>query len=139
MNPVELWLANPIFASAGPEACEDLVLRYPSTRHAPGDRIVTAGEPLTHLHVLLDGAVRVYHQNPDGLEVTVKLLRAPVVYGDIEIFHDLPFLECVGAVGEALVARFPVAEYDAFLDRYPAAMWRRCSRIAEGCSSRKRS
>jgi len=122
VNEVELWLGNPIFASAGPEVCEALVERYPARRHAPGEKIVTAGEAIEHLHVLLDGAVRVYHQNPDGLEITVKLLRAPVVYGDIELFHDLPFLECVGAIDEALIARIPRADYDELLDRHPAAM-----------------
>jgi CRP/FNR family transcriptional regulator, cyclic AMP receptor protein len=84
--------------------------------------VVSAGEPLEHLHVLLDGSVRVFHQNPDGLEVTVKLLRAPVVYGDIELFHGLPFLENVAALEDTQIARFPRADYDRFLDQHPAAM-----------------
>src|SRR5262245_32967635 len=102
-----LWMQNPIFAAAGKDACAMLPRFYPAERFAPGARVVSAGEPLDHLHVLLDGSVRVFHQNPDGLEVTVKLLRAPVVYGDIELFHGLPFLECVAALEEARIARIP--------------------------------
>jgi CRP-like cAMP-binding protein len=121
-SELDLWLRNPIFAAAGRDACAMLSRFYPAEHHPPEASVVVAGQPHQHLHVLLDGSVRVFHQNPDGLELTVKLLRAPVVYGDIELFHDLPFLENVAAVEPALIARIPRADYDRFLDEYPAAM-----------------
>jgi CRP/FNR family transcriptional regulator, cyclic AMP receptor protein len=118
----DLWLRNPIFAAAGSEACAQLAERYPAKRYGPERNVVTSGQALEHLHVLLEGCVRVYHQTPDGLELTVKLLRAPVVYGDLEMFHDLPFLESVATVEDSTIARIPCDDYDAFLDSYPAAM-----------------
>jgi CRP-like cAMP-binding protein len=129
-SELELWLANPIFAAAGRDACTMLSRFYPAERHQPEARVVNSGQPHQHLHVLLDGSVRVFHQNPDGLELTVKLLRAPVVYGDIELFHDLPFLENVAAVESALIARIPHADYDRFLDEHPAAMREHLRHIA---------
>jgi CRP-like cAMP-binding protein len=121
-DELELWMRNPIFAAAGRDACSMLARFYPAEEHAPGAQLVTAGQPIDHLHVLLAGSVRVFHQNPDGLELTVKLFRAPVVYGDIELFNQLPFLENVAALDRATIARFPRADYDRFLDEHPAAM-----------------
>ncbi len=122
LSPEAAWLENPIFAAAGEAVCAELATRYPGRRCTSGVEIVRAGEGLDHLHVLLEGSVRVYHQTPDGLEVTVKLLRAPVVYGDIELFHELPFLESVAAIDRAVVARIPRDEYDRFLDEHPASL-----------------
>jgi CRP-like cAMP-binding protein len=123
VDATALWLKNPIFATAGNKACAMLAERYPAKRHRAGAQIVASGALVEHLHVLLDGCVRVYHQNPDGLEVTVKLLRTPCVYGDIELFHDLPFLERVAAVDDSLIARIPRAEYEAFLRANPWTMF----------------
>lgn len=130
MDATALWLKNPIFATAGRDACLELAERYAARRHRAGAHVVGAGALVEHLHVVLDGCVRVYHQNEGGLEVTVKLLRAPCVYGDIELFHNLPFLERVAAVDDSLIARIPRAEYERFLRTHAAAMFEHLRHMA---------
>jgi CRP/FNR family cyclic AMP-dependent transcriptional regulator len=130
VGDLDLWMGNPIFAAAGRDACTMLARFYPAETFAAGAHVVSSGEPLEHLHVLLEGAVRVYHKNPDGLELTVKLLRTPVVYGDIELFHDLPFLENVAAVEKSTIARIPRGDYERFLDEHPSAMREHLRHIA---------
>ncbi|MCC6751271.1 MAG: cyclic nucleotide-binding domain-containing protein [Deltaproteobacteria bacterium] len=130
MSLQTLWLQNPIFAAAGAKACAQLAQRCPPLEHGAGRPVVRAGEPADHLHVVLSGTVRVFHRSPDGRELVVKLLRAPVAFGEMELLHHLAFLESVDALDDALIARIPEAVYLEFLLAHPAAMLEQLRAVA---------
>lgn len=125
-----LWQQNPIFSAAGDEACADFARRYPSTRHEPDVVVARVGDSADELRVLLAGTVRIFHETADGRQTMVKLMRAPNVFGDIELLHGLDFLENVAAVDAIRLARIPAADYQAFLDRHPAATKRHLEHVA---------
>lgn len=57
--------------------------------------ILKEGEPANQAYCLLSGAVRVYHRSANGNEVTVKLFRAPALFGEMEVLAGRPFMEYV--------------------------------------------
>lgn len=125
-----LWQQNPIFAAGGLAACALFGVRYPGVDHQPGALLLEAGAAPEYLHVLLSGTVRIFHRAPDGREAVVKLMRAPAVFGDIEILCGTRMLESVSAVDEVCVARIPSAEYLEFLQRHPAAVMEHLRHLA---------
>ncbi len=125
-----LWQQNPIFAAGGPAICALFGARYPALDHQAGTLLLDTGEAPEYLHVLLSGTVRIFHRAPDGREAVVKLMRAPAVFGDIELLCGTRLLESVSAVDEVCVARIPSAEYLEFLQRHPAAVMEHLRHLA---------
>jgi CRP/FNR family transcriptional regulator len=119
---VSLWLRNPMFAAGGAELCARLAVDFPARRYAPGEAVVADGDPARGQGVVLSGMVRVFQRAVDGREQVVKLLMAPATFGEMELVHDLPFLEHVAAVSEALIAEIPLADYLQLLADNPAMM-----------------
>jgi len=117
---VGLWLRNPIFAAAGREACEELARRFPAQTHPAATLLVTEGSPPCLL-VLLSGVARVLHRTADGRDATVRLARAPMIFGDAPLLHRAPFLEDVAAVDEVQVATLPPEVCEELLAAHPAA------------------
>ncbi len=118
-----LWRENPIFAAVDEPALRELSARCPAEEIPARAMILEAGAPVAALHVVLTGTVRVFHRSADGREAVVKLLRAPSVFAELELFHDLPMLECVDTVDDVRLARVPGPEYIALIHRFPAAMY----------------
>jgi CRP-like cAMP-binding protein len=120
MTIVDEWIANPIFAALGEAACRELAEAYPPRRFAPRTVLASEGDPPA-LHVLFSGTVRIYHRGRDGKETTVKLSRAPMVYGDIETVGNVPFLESVAAIDEVRLSIISGARYRELLEERPGA------------------
>ena len=114
-----LWMGNPIFAAGGEALCEHLASRYPAKRVRPGTGLSRTGS-MADVSVLLAGSVRVFNRSPEGLEATVKLLRAPCLFGDFEVFHNLPTFSWAAAIDDVTVARIPRADFLVLLDEHPS-------------------
>ncbi len=121
-SELDLWLQNPIFAAMGKDACQVLVQRYAGVEFKAKSVVACCGQAADRLFILLDGNARIFHQTADGREAIVKLLRAPMVFGDIELFHNIPLLENVAAQSDILLSTIPVADYLELLEQYPKAM-----------------
>lgn len=118
----ELWQRNPIFAAAGEEACRELCRRYPSGSRDAGEVLVRLGDPAERVFVVLEGTVRIYQQAADGREVLVKLLRAPCVFGDLELLAGLDMIKHVAALDRVTLAEIPAGDYVTLLLDHPRAM-----------------
>lgn len=116
-----LWRQNPIFRDVSASDLARIRDAFPSVDYPSKTLIAGTGTPCGALHVLLSGTVRVFHRTLDGREVTVKLLRAPNVFGEIELFHDLDWLECVEALDDVVIAKIPKSDYLDFLMAHPRA------------------
>jgi CRP-like cAMP-binding protein len=125
-----LWRQNPIFAAIEPGILTELVARYRDETLQPRTLILESGAEVEHLYVVLSGTVRVFHRSPDGREAVVKLLRAPAVFAELELLHDLRMLESVDTIDEVRLARIPGQEYIELLHRYPEAMFAHLKHLA---------
>jgi CRP/FNR family cyclic AMP-dependent transcriptional regulator len=64
---------------------EELARRNPDTRLEPGEIFFTPEEDLERLYVLKEGRVRVYKTGPEGQEVTLEVVRAGSVFGEMAL------------------------------------------------------
>lgn len=72
--------------------------------------MLRAGEPAAAIHLLVEGATRVYYPaRKDRAEITVKLFWAPAAFGDAESILRTQWAECVEALtpGRVLVQPLP--------------------------------
>lgn len=99
-------------------------------------RVVAAGEPLTFAPgemlsregeradywFLTHGSTRVYYSSPSGLEVTVKIFRAPAAWAEMEVLTDHPHIEDCVAVDRATTLRVPAQAFAKLLLECPLFM-----------------
>jgi CRP-like cAMP-binding protein len=124
------WRDNPVFGALDEDERQRVIDRYPVDQ-VPPRQIILQGERVEQqLHVLLCGSVRIYHRSADGREVVVKILRAPGLFAEFEIFTGLAMLEWVDALDHVHLARIPKDEYFALLMRNPAAMFEHLRHLA---------
>ena len=71
--------------------------------------ILKEGEPPLQAFCLLSGAVRVFHRNVDGNEVTLKLFKAPALFGEMEVLAGRPFMEYVTTLELSDILLVPAA------------------------------
>lgn len=71
--------------------------------------ILKEGEAPNQAFCLLSGAVRVFHRSADGNEVTVKLFRAPALFGEMEVLAGRPFMEYVTTLEVSDILLVPAA------------------------------
>lgn len=115
----ELLGNNPIFAPASRESVARLASCSWLRRCAPEQLVLVEGEPAQNIHALTTGAVRVFHMSPAGDEVTLKLFRAPAIFGEAEALSGISYLEHVAAVEESQVVSMPTDAVLEFLDAEP--------------------
>ena len=77
-----LW---PPLKACAKETLARLIAASEATQYRAGEAILTIGETSDAVVVLSDGVVRVFHYKEPGVEFTVKLLRAPVAVGLVEV------------------------------------------------------
>jgi CRP-like cAMP-binding protein len=63
-----------------------------------GASLLTAEGDAERVFLVTQGVVRVFHARSDDCQFTVKLLRAPSVFGVLEVLHGLPWAASVEAL-----------------------------------------
>lgn len=121
---------NPIFSQAADESIAELASRSWLRRCAPDQLVLVEGEPALNIHALVQGAVRVFHMSPDGDEVTLKLFRAPALFGEAEALSGIAYLEHVAAVDSCEIVSMPTEAFLAFLDKEPRCAIRMLKDVA---------
>ena len=118
-----LLVENPVFAAFSDFEQEKFIKEHKTQTYAAGSTILTKGAPSVPITFVLRGTASVYHQAEDGRRAVVKLLRAPVLFGEIETFGSLPALESVDAVDEVEAIHVPAETFIKILRTQPDAMW----------------
>lgn len=90
--------SNPIFARVKPADRPRYEARCRVQRYQARDVVLEEGDEPGFLYALLAGSVRVYHASPGGLEVILKIFRAPAVFGEMEAIVGIPMLENVACL-----------------------------------------
>lgn len=70
-------------------------------------------------YVLLTGQTRIFLCHPDGREVTVRLMTAPAVFGELECITGAAYHESVELVGDGSYLALPRAEFLRLVDTVP--------------------
>ena len=95
--PLDLQ-AHKLFAGVKPHVMQRIEAEGRRERYVSGALLLREGSRESRLFVLLKGAVRIYFAHPDGRQVVVKLLEAPVLFGDLECLSESPILCSVEAL-----------------------------------------
>ncbi len=72
------------------------------------------------VHFLLAGTVRVHHRAEDGSEVLLKLLKAPAMFGEVEVIAGSPYAENVTTLTECQLLPLPGEAFRQLLKRDPS-------------------
>jgi CRP-like cAMP-binding protein len=112
---ITLRRKNAVFARTAQATIERLA-GLAEVLHLQKDaRILEEGEPSEHLFVPLSGVVGVFYSSEDGVDVLVKIVGAPAVFGQMELIFGQPRQEYVECFEPCAVARLPASEFMAYL------------------------
>jgi CRP-like cAMP-binding protein len=122
---IRLVRTHPIWRQASDPAVRSLLAISKDVRFLPGDLVLRAEEPAEAIHLLVEGAVRVFYPaTTQQAEITVKLFWAPAAFGDAESILKSRWAESVEALtpGRALIA--PAEGYFRLMQREPTVCFR---------------
>lgn len=98
---------HPVFEGVEPDLLAEFVRRGQVLRPADGAEVLSEGDPEPAFFVLLAGSVKVLYRSEQGVEVVVKLLEAPAVFGEMECIAGIPPLETVQAIERVRLVKVP--------------------------------
>jgi CRP-like cAMP-binding protein len=103
---IETLRALPVLTTMPAESIAILARGAEWVEVPPRTRISSWREPAAHLYVLVEGAVRVFHQSEEA-QVTVKHLAAPCTFGEKEILARSELVECTESLEACRLIRIP--------------------------------
>jgi len=116
---------HPIWRHASDAGVRALLTKARDETFRPGQLVLKAGDEARALHLLVEGAARVYYPATDASrEVTVKLFWAPAAFGDAESILRVRWAECVQALTPARAIIVEAAHYFAVLQQEPSVCFR---------------
>ncbi|MFO0724774.1 MAG: Crp/Fnr family transcriptional regulator [Myxococcota bacterium] len=122
---IRLVRQHPIWRDASDLGVRALCASATEVRLRPGDHVLRAGEPAEAIHLLVEGATRVYYPAArDRAEITVKLFWAPAAFGDAESILRTRWAECVEALTPGRVLITPAKRYFELMRREPSVCFR---------------
>ena len=111
--------SHPLLASLDDAALGTMVAAGSTLSLRPKRTFLRDGTNADTVYFLLAGAVRIYHRGAKGSEVLLKLLRAPAMFGEIEVIAKRQYVENVTTIEESQVLAVPAAVFRVLLTRYP--------------------
>src|SRR6266511_898388 len=90
----------PIFAALTSEEREELASRMRVRHYARDEVIFHRDDPSGHFFVIVAGTVKLAAEDEAGREVAIAILRGGDVFGELELFDDLPRSVTVTAITE---------------------------------------
>lgn len=74
-----------IFQDLSPQEVEEIGHRAPMKQVPPGTRFYSPDQPLEVLFILKTGRIRLYQVTPDGRELTIGILEAGTIFGEMSL------------------------------------------------------
>jgi CRP-like cAMP-binding protein len=85
-----LLLSCPLFDALPPEALDDILLQATDRVVRRGQTVFQKGDEGTYMVAVLSGRIRISDTSPDGREVTLNMIDAGEVFGEIALLDDKP-------------------------------------------------
>ena len=116
---------HPIWRHASDAAVRRLIAVAHDRTFRAGEHILSAGQDAQALHLLVDGAARVFYpESKRRAETTVKLFGAPAAFGDAESILQAKWAECVEALTPARALIVPARAYFRLIASEPSVCFR---------------
>ncbi|GAA3039093.1 Crp/Fnr family transcriptional regulator [Actinokineospora globicatena] len=93
-----------------------------SIRVRDGDRLLRAGDPATHVYLLLLGWFKVHANRPSGDEALIAVRSGGDLVGELAAFEGHPRTVSVRACGPGVVRRIDREDFLAFLTQHGPAL-----------------
>lgn len=81
--------------------------------------IIQQGDDTGSLYILLEGEMKVYIEDDQGKELTVKILKPGDSFGELALLGDFPRVANVVAMTDCVVSTVSKDKYMAVLKEYP--------------------
>ena len=81
--------------------------------------IVHEGEESSTMFVLLEGEMRVYLEDDNGKQLTLRILKPGDSFGEVAMIGEMPRTASVVTLTDSIVCAFPRGKYLAFLKSNP--------------------
>ncbi len=116
-------LELPYFEGITMDDMISLVDRMAPARWDPGSQIVAEGAAKPPpLYIATVGSVTITKRGPDGAERRLAVLDSPTLFGEIELFCQIPAIATVCAIDKVATFTLTRRAYDQLLsERHPAA------------------
>ncbi len=97
----------------------------------PGETVMSSGEAVTSVSVLLRGSLRIYSISENGKLATVAVANPPQMFGDIEFLKGYETLHYVVAETRAATLSFSLSDVRAYLSEQVAFYRLICNNLIE--------
>lgn len=125
LNAIALIRRHPIWRDASDNAVRALAQHIRVVPLAAGDAILTGGDLARSIHLLVEGACRVFYPATErSAEITVKLFGAPAAFGDAESIMRTRWAETVEALTPGTVLICDATTYFDIMQREPRVCFR---------------
>lgn len=112
---VTVLMSHPAFAGVPTDDLRQLAAELFEAE--PRQRILTYGDPATSVFVVVEGMIRVYHDD-GSRQLTVKHLQAPATFGEMEALSGNAYLENAEALSHCRIVRIPARVFVSFVDTH---------------------
>lgn len=109
----------PLFASLPDRQLEKISPMIKDTEHAPGERIITYGEPGRALSIVVKGQVEVLKPGDDGQEKLLGILSPGECFGEMSLLTGDPCSATIKAREPVKALTILKADFDSLLARNP--------------------
>ncbi|HZI11508.1 MAG TPA: cyclic nucleotide-binding domain-containing protein, partial [Myxococcus sp.] len=110
---------NPLFTRMTPEQKAAVALDFQVRQVAPGEALLTQGQPGDAFYVILRGGCTPWLEQLHGRRVALAVLREGDVFGEISLLLDKPVSATVRADGAGVVLRLERAAFEKHLLSQP--------------------
>ena len=109
----------PYFAGLDARALAEIARRVRWRTYAPGEQIVTEGEPCHGLYFVIEGQVRLIKISADGREHVSRVLGPGGTFNDVAVFDGGPNSDSAVAFERSVVGMVPESEVTALVAKHP--------------------
>ncbi len=118
----ELLSDVPIFAALSLTERTELASRMRVRRFARDEVIFHRDDPAGHFFIIVAGTVKLTLEDDSGRQAVIAILRGGDVFGELELFDDLPRSVTVAAMSETEVLALGRSDFFEVLERHPRSM-----------------
>jgi len=115
----ELLGQSPLFSALEPSDLDRFIEIARTEQLAPGEYLCRQGDPADCVYALVRGAVRVMRTSPDGRDVTIRILSAGEVFGELGVLHRGARTAHIVAAEPCELLTVARSSFLALLERHP--------------------
>ena len=81
--------------------------------------VIQQGDDTNTMFILIEGEMRVYVEDEQGKQLTIRILKSGDLFGEVALIGDIPRTASVVTITDCVVAAFSREKYLSFLKQHP--------------------